>query len=61
MKIPKSLKSKTMLTAIAIAGLGALEINIGIVPAEYRGHVLIGVSMLMAGLRFATTKPLSEK
>jgi hypothetical protein len=57
----KWLKSKTMWSAVFIAGLGALEVNIGVIPAEYRGHVLIAVSMLMAGLRFVTTKPLSDK
>lgn len=57
----KLLKSKTMLFSIALAGLGALEANIHVIPDEYRGHVLILVAMLTAGLRFVTTKPLSEK
>lgn len=57
----KLLKSKTMIFSVLLAGIGALEANIHVIPDEYRGHVLIVVAMLTAGLRFATSKPLSEK
>jgi hypothetical protein len=57
----KLLKSKTMIFSVLLAGLGALEMNIGVIPAEYRGHALILIAMATAWLRFVTAKPLSDK
>lgn len=59
--IRQALKSRTIRASILLAGLGALQTNIDVIPAQYRGHVLIGIAMLMVLLRSITTKPLSEK
>lgn len=59
--LKKIVKSRTMWLAVGIAGLGALEQQIMVIPEDYRGYALIVISILVAALRFATTQPISEK
>jgi uncharacterized membrane protein len=55
------LKSKTLWFAVALAVLGAIEMQSQIIPAEYRGHIMILIAGISAVLRVLTTIPLSEK
>jgi hypothetical protein len=57
----KALKSRTMWLAGVIAGLGALQVNIDVIPKEYQGETLIAIAFLVAVLRVVTTMPLDEK
>lgn len=59
--MPSWMKSKTLWFSVALAVLGAIEMQIQIIPAEYRGHVLVLIAGISAALRVLTTMPLSEK
>lgn len=59
--IKQLLKSKTLRMSILIAMLGALELNIEVIPYQYQGYTLIVISGVMVVLRFLTTMPLDEK
>lgn len=61
MRLTQILKSRTLWLSAALAGLGALEIQIQIIPEQYRGHALVAIAVLVAILRFITTQPISEK
>jgi len=61
MTIPPYLKSKTLWFSVALAVLGALEMQAQIIPAEWRGHALILIAAVSAALRFATTMPVQDK
>lgn len=52
------LQSKTYWAAILLACLGALQTNVGVIPADYQGWTLIIVAGLMAALREYTSQPL---
>lgn len=52
------LQSKTYWAAILLACLGALQTNVGVIPADYQGWTLIFVAGLMAALREYTSQPL---
>ena len=57
-------KSKTIWFSAALAALGVLEINMGVVAeslGEHSGLVYVGIAAAMAALRVLTTEPLSEK
>ena len=59
------LKSKTMLFALALAVLGAVEANIGMLAPYMSPQVFglfsVGVAVVVAALRIVTTVPLSAK
>jgi len=59
------LRSKTLLFSILLAVFGVLEQSqafvSSIVGQENTGFVMIGISVVVAILRFLTTQPLSEK
>jgi hypothetical protein len=54
-------KSKTLWFSVALAVLGAIEMQAQIIPVEYRGQALILIAGISAVLRFMTTVPISEK
>lgn len=64
-KLKKAHKSKTMHFALWVAMLGVVESQFSIIehyiPQEHRGLVFLGISLVMAWLRFNTTKGLDEK
>lgn len=65
MKANQIAKSKTMILAAVVAGLGAAQANISdlqefMTPEAY-GYVTFGIGILIAALRVVTTKPLSQK
>ncbi len=59
------IKSKTMWFATATAIIGALMSSMPLVQSsisqEYYGFILMGLGVISAILRVATTKPLAEK
>jgi hypothetical protein len=60
-----SAKSKTIRFAVVLAILGAAQVYLPalediITPKEY-GYATFIVAILVAGLRVATTKPLSDR
>lgn len=60
------LKSKTILSGLAVAILGLLEgfdiTNFAaLIPDQFEPLVVSAVGLLMIGLRLLTTKPVSEK
>lgn len=59
------LKSKTMWFAAVLAGLGVFEQSSGalhaLVNQQTYGWIMLGVAVVIAGLRVVTTQPLSEK
>lgn len=55
------LKSKTLWFSVALAALGALEMQAQLIPEAYRGHALVLIAAITAALRFATTLPLDKK
>lgn len=55
------LKSKTLWFSVALAALGALEMQSQLIPEAYRGHVLVLIAAISAALRFATTLPVMKK
>lgn len=59
------LKSKTMRFALALAVLGVIETQLGVLSQymskELFGLFSIGISVAVAVLRVVTTSPLSEK
>jgi O-antigen/teichoic acid export membrane protein len=61
----KLLKSKTMIFNAALAVLGVLELHSAalqkLIGPEHFGSFMLGLAIAGALLRFATTKPLSEK
>ena len=59
--LKSALKSKTLWFAVALAGLGALEMQSQLIPAEYRGHALVVIAVVTAVLRFLTTMPVKAK
>ena len=57
-------KSKTIWFGHALAALGIVEANMGLLRnnlGDYYGYVFIGVALITYILRQNTTKPLSEK
>jgi len=58
-------KSKTLWFAFALAMFGVVEAQVGIfqqfIGEKYFGLFTLGVSLVVAWLRFLTTQPLSEK
>lgn len=58
-------KSKTMWFSLLLVIFGALMDNItvlqSVIPSQYYGLVLAGIGIIVAVLRFLTTKPLDEK
>lgn len=58
-------KSKTMYFSLALAVLGALEMNASLlrdlIGPENFGAVMIGIGVVSAALRVVTTQALSEK
>lgn len=63
--IIQRLKSKTYLTALALALLSAIEVNLQLVsqfiPLEYRSYLIMIWPVVMLTLREVTTAALSEK
>lgn len=59
------LKSKTLLFAFALAMFGVVESQVGVfqsyIGEKYFGLFTLGVSLVVAWLRFLTTLPVSEK
>jgi hypothetical protein len=60
-RLPAWARSRTLWFSVALAALGAVEMQAQVIPEEWRGHVLILVAAVSAVLRFATTMPVSEK
>ena len=60
-----ALKSKTILFSIVVAVLGVLEQYQSVLSAafgpENSGLMMLGISVITAGLRTVTTTPLSQK
>ena len=60
-----ALKSKTMWFSVALAALGALEMQSallsGLVGPQNFGAVMVAISVVTAVLRVVTTQALSEK
>lgn len=63
--ITKAHKSKTLIFSYLLAMLGVVELQFGtvrhLIPPDYQGLVLIGIGMVTAVLRLATTQPLQNK
>jgi hypothetical protein len=56
-----ALKSKTLWFSLALAVLGAIEMQAQIIPEAYRGISLVVIAGITAVLRFMTTMPVNEK
>jgi len=60
-----ALKSKTILFALLLSALGAVEQNTSMVTSivgpENTGLAMLVIGAIIAALRTVTTKPLSEK
>lgn len=58
-------KSKTLWFAFALAMFGVVESQVGIfeqfIGEKYFGLFALGVSLVVAWLRFLTTQPLADK
>ena len=63
--IIQRLKSKTYLTALTLALLSVIEVNLQLVsqfiPLEYRSYLIMVWPVVMLTLREVTTAALSEK
>lgn len=61
----KLVKSRTMLFAFALAMFSVIETQVGVferyIGEEHFGIFTLGVSLVVAWLRFVTTQPLDEK
>lgn len=59
------LKSKTLWFAFILAMFGVVESQVGVfqqfIGEKYFGLFTLGVSMVVAWLRFITTQPLADK
>jgi hypothetical protein len=61
-----AMKSKTIWFSLAVVATGLIEQYQGavldaVVPADFRGLALAGVGVIIAALRYATTKAVADK
>jgi uncharacterized membrane protein len=61
MTLHQALKSKTLWFSLALAVLGAIEMQAQIIPEAYRGISLVVIAGITAVLRILTTMPVNEK
>jgi uncharacterized membrane protein len=61
MSIHPAFKSKTLWFSLALAVLGAIEMQAQIIPEAYRGISLVVIAGVTAVLRIMTTMPVNEK
>jgi hypothetical protein len=61
MTLHPALKSKTLWFSLALAVLGAIEMQAQIIPEAYRGISLVVIAGITAVLRILTTMPVNDK
>jgi uncharacterized membrane protein len=61
MTLHPALKSKTLWFSLALAVLGAIEMQAQIIPEAYRGISLVVIAGVTAVLRILTTMPVNDK